>query len=127
MRQWTTFYGEPMEPTSFAMRLGDVAIVELSDLPSAGYLWSADAMPDFIELLGKETLADTKGAALGRGVSMGGQSPIVFLIRAKKIGQGVARFRLARPWNPLDHAEEFEVLITALAAPEEPKDLGPAP
>jgi hypothetical protein len=101
------------EPSSLDIPLGEARLVALDENPSTGYLWIASFIPEFLELVDTPPLPaapsrpfDPMLDAIG-----GGSSPAGFMLRAMAAGEGVAIFRLARPWAPSDFVEERLVAI----------------
>lgn len=105
------------EPSSLDIPLGEARLVALDENPSTGYLWIASFIPDFLELVETPPLPAAPSRPFDPMVDPigGGSSPAGFMLRANATGEGVATFRLARPWNPAEFAEERKVPIRCAA------------
>ncbi len=91
---------------------GQTFAVALEGTPTAGYLWSAREVPDFLEAAG-EARGPTHAAQRGPGFAGGNHWEILFF-KATRPGTGALRLAQARPWESDEPpTKTFEVLIAA--------------
>jgi inhibitor of cysteine peptidase len=94
------------------VRVGQRFAVELVGVPTAGYVWSADKVPDFLTASG-ETGGPTIAAQNQPGFA-GGRHWEVLMFTAAKAGRGELALVQRRPWETNQPpADTFSVTIEA--------------
>lgn len=71
----------------------DEFTISLQSIPSAGYVWKVESLPDAIQFLGTE---NEKPAG---EMKPGDSTNQIFLFEARKMGEYEIRFMLGRPWE----------------------------
>jgi predicted secreted protein len=97
------------------VKVGDKIQVELSGIPTAGYVWTLAETPAFLTASG-ETSGPTSEAQSQPGFT-GGNHWEVFFFDVTAEGSGALRLEQRRPWESDEPAvDSFSVTINAVAA-----------
>lgn len=97
---------------SVTVPVGQKVSIELVGVPTAGYVWQIDALPDFLTRSG-EASGPTIEAQRHPGY-VGGSHWEVFVLTANAPGQGVVRLAQRRPWESSEPpSQTFSVTIVA--------------
>jgi predicted secreted protein len=88
-------------------RIGDEVDLRLQGLPSGGYRWLADDIPnEILKRLEQDLVLDEHG--------VGGRSESCFRFRVSAAGRGILRLRYARSWeNDVPPLKSFELIVEA--------------
>jgi len=80
------------------MQAGQVIRIELESIPTAGYVWQIDQLPDFLEQVGEATRPTDPDFQNQEGVT-GGNHFMAFDLKATGPGTGTLRLIEGRPWE----------------------------
>jgi predicted secreted protein len=93
-----------MSSDSVAVAVGAEFEVRLRSMPSSGYVWIPDSLPEGIELSGSESTPP------GPDSRPGDPGTQVFRFRSREAGEKTIGFVLRRPWES-EAVERHEVTV----------------
>ncbi|MFT5774320.1 protease inhibitor I42 family protein [Hyphomonas sp.] len=99
-----------------AMQVGQTLRIELESIPTAGYVWEIEDLPDFVELADEATRPTDPGFQNQPGVT-GGNHFMAFDLTATAPGTATLHMVNHRPWEGGEEIGTWRIDITVTPAP----------